>query len=259
MHSPKIDASPGGYALQFAVSVASVQGPIRGRTLEVHSCRAPYPRNLTACRRTVLTVLLAGTLCSPLFRLEAVAQSPGKFRGRVVAEWLPDGRAMKLVQAFAFTDAEGNEWVVPADVVVDGASIPRVFWSVIGGPFEGNYRDASVIHDYYCVVRTRPSAQVHRVFHHAMLAAGVKEQKAWLMYQAVSNFGPKWSIAKIDPKCSTVREDYDFDKCALNSARPPITWPTLDKGQLQDFLATVEKDADPEDITLLRRSISGLK
>jgi Protein of unknown function (DUF1353) len=39
---------------------------------------------------------------------------------------------------------------VPAGAIVGGASIPQVFWSIIGGPFEDKYREASVIHDYYC-------------------------------------------------------------------------------------------------------------
>src|SRR5712692_9140850 len=30
------------------------------------------------------------------------------------------------------------------------ASIPRAFWSVIGGPLEGQYRNASVFHDVAC-------------------------------------------------------------------------------------------------------------
>ncbi len=39
--------------------------------------------------------------------------------------------------------------------IVDGASIPRMFWSIIGGLFDEGYRDASIIHDWYCDKRLR--------------------------------------------------------------------------------------------------------
>jgi len=73
------------------------------------------------------------------------------------------------------------------------ASIPRLAWTIIGGPFEGLYRDASVIHDVACVEKSRPWLQVHRTFYLAMLASGVTTVKAKVMYAAVYHFGPRWS------------------------------------------------------------------
>jgi hypothetical protein len=67
--------------------------------------------------------------------------------GNVKAEWLPDGRSMKLLETFRYVDANGVAWAAPKDSVVDGASIPQEFWTFIGGPFEGKYRNASVCHD----------------------------------------------------------------------------------------------------------------
>jgi hypothetical protein len=64
----------------------------------------------------------------------------GYFEGRVIAEWLPDGRQMKLVEDFAYIDNASVRWDAPKGSVIDGASIPRVLWTVIGGPFEGKYR-----------------------------------------------------------------------------------------------------------------------
>ncbi|MFM8703989.1 MAG: DUF1353 domain-containing protein [Planctomycetia bacterium] len=70
----------------------------------------------------------------------------GSFEGRVVAEWHDDGREMTLVAPFAYLDPAAVRWAAPAGSVVNGASIPRAFWSVIGGPFEGRFRNASVVH-----------------------------------------------------------------------------------------------------------------
>jgi hypothetical protein len=66
----------------------------------------------------------------------------------------------------------------------------------MGGPFEGRYRDASVVHDYYCKVRTAPSDDVHEMFYQAMLANGVDSVKAGVMYYAVKWYGPRWEYLK---------------------------------------------------------------
>ncbi len=87
---------------------------------------------------------------------------------------------------------------VPAGTKVDGASIPQALWSLIGGPFEGKYRDASVIHDYYCDVRLKSWRTVHRVFYNAMRVSGVSEARAKLMYAAVFFGGPRWSDTAVD-------------------------------------------------------------
>src|SRR5215471_561969 len=99
----------------------------------------------------------------------------GRYLGRLVLEPLADGRLMRLVEPFGFLDPEQKRWPVPPGAKVDGASIPQALWSLIGGPFEGKYRDASVVHDYYCDVRTEPWRAVHKVFYNAMRASDVSE------------------------------------------------------------------------------------
>ena len=128
----------------------------------------------------------------------ASAQESG-FVGRVVVEWLEhDGadRAMRLVEPFAFRDPDGKDWLVPKGTVVDGASIPVALWSFVGSPFVGEYRRASVVHDYYCEVRTEPWQAVHRMFFHASVAAGVPTFKAKIMYGAVRKGGPRWEMVE---------------------------------------------------------------
>ena len=128
-----------------------------------------------------------------LLAFPVLANGLGKYIGDVVAKWLDDGRTMELQQDFAFVDPSGTEWISPKGSKVDGASIPRVAWTLIGGPFEGKYRNASVIHDVACQQQTRPWQVVHRVFYDAMLASGVDSTKALTMYAAVLIKGPKWS------------------------------------------------------------------
>jgi Protein of unknown function (DUF1353) len=111
---------------------------------------------------------------------------------RAVAFQSDKGQLMTLLVDIKFTDRRGVEWPVPKGTQTDGASIPRVFWSIIGGPFDGSYRDAAVVHDYYCVVRTRSWKDTHRAFYEASRASGVDEIIAKTMYAAVYYFGPRW-------------------------------------------------------------------
>src|SRR5262249_17871084 len=62
----------------------------------------------------------------------------------------------------------------------------------VGGPFEGLYRNASIVHDTECDLQVRAWRDVHRMFYNGMRAGGVGRIKAMLMYAAVYRFGPRW-------------------------------------------------------------------
>ncbi len=140
-------------------------------------------------RNTIVAILAcAAVTVTPTLAAEAQA----RFGQPARVEFSGDGRRVTLLRAFTFTDDREVVWTVPRNAVVDGASIPKPFWSLIGGPFEGFYRDASIIHDYYCERKSRPWKQVHRVFYDGMIARGVALPQAKLMYFAVYKFGPRW-------------------------------------------------------------------
>jgi len=117
----------------------------------------------------------------------------GRYVGRIVFTPLADGCLMELLEEFGSVDPAGLDWPVPARTQVDGASIPQPLWSLIGSPFTGLYRDASVVHDYYCDVRVRAWRAMHRVFYDAMITSGVSTARAKLMYAAVYYGGPRWT------------------------------------------------------------------
>ncbi len=142
------------------------------------------------------------------FTWEAKAQQGtwGKFEGTVVAEWLENGRAMKLLKDFAYGDRNDVRWVAPANSEVDGASIPQVFWSFIGGPFEGKYRNASVVHDVACQEKSRPWESVHLMFYEASRLGGVGLLHAKVMYFAVYHWGPRWETEQ--PRLLKTNDDF---------------------------------------------------
>jgi len=119
-------------------------------------------------------------------------QQEPQYFGRLAVAPLADGRTMQVLETFGFTDSNGVRWEVPPGAKTDGASIPSGLWGMIGSPFSGKYREAAVIHDYYCNNRNRPWRDTHRVFYEAMLSSGVGPFMAKLMYAAVYRFGPRW-------------------------------------------------------------------
>ena len=140
-----------------------------------------------------MIVTLCATLAILIGGSEASLAGPnyGSFKGKVIASFLPDGRNMRLEQPFGYIDPKGKHWDVPAGEQTDGASIPKALW-VMSPPFTGKYREAAVIHDYYCRRQAVSWQGTHNVFYDAMRAGGVDERTAKVMFAAVYNFGPRW-------------------------------------------------------------------
>ena len=118
----------------------------------------------------------------------------GYFNGEPVTKWNPDGRSMTLLTEFSYIDPHGVVWVAPIGSVVDGASIPRYLWSIMGGPFEGQYRKASVLHDVAYGEKKRPWQDCDRMFYYAMRCSGVNAVQAKTMFYALYRFGHHWKF-----------------------------------------------------------------
>lgn len=140
----------------------------------------------------------------------------------IEACWLHDvdeDRDMVLLNSLQFVDSRNYSWVAKKGLIIDGATIPKLFWNTIGPPYVGTYRNASVVHDAYCEdhVRTgeqawwaklhhRDSHAVHQMFYEAMRADHERYRaknnnpfarcNEWVLdviiYLTVSIFGPRW-------------------------------------------------------------------
>src|SRR5216684_8545244 len=119
----------------------------------------------------------------------------GHYSGYVEARWENDGRTMTLLSELRYTDPQGVAWIAPAGSVVDGASIPRSLWSIMGGPFEGKYRNASVLHDVAYGQHNRPWQDCDRMFYNAMRCSGVSAVEAKTMFYALCRFGHHWKFS----------------------------------------------------------------
>lgn len=150
--------------------------------------------NIRAICQALLSVVLLG--CSgqgqqPLPGVPKV-ETFGRFIGNVDLRLNDDGFNSTLLADFGYVDPRGKQWKAPKDSVVNGASIPKAFWSIIGGPLEGKYRNASVVHDVACDQRVEPWEDVHLMFYEACRCGNLDESTAKLMYWAVYHFGPRW-------------------------------------------------------------------
>ena len=148
---------------------------------------------------------------------------------------------MTLLSELRYTDPNGDVWIAPAGSKVDGASIPRSLWSFMGGPFEGKYRNASVLHDVAYEQHKRPWQDCDRMFYNAMRCSGVSAVEAKTMYYSLWRFGHHWRVpikrAKPlkPPEVADVEEQYPraipVDTADVDAARDWIRSadPSLDQ------------------------------
>ena len=94
------------------------------------------------------------------------------------------------------------KFTVPKQYRYDGATIPRLFWFVIGSKTNPKFRTPSMIHDYLCsnkYVIDFDRKFSSKVFRALLEVAGVKKWRRNLMYlcvdifQSFQDWGLNWS------------------------------------------------------------------
>jgi hypothetical protein len=93
-------------------------------------------------------------------------------------------RIFRLKAPFSYISSQGTI-TVPAGFDTDGASIPRVFWSILD-PY-GPYFEAAVIHDWLYSPHNRRfnRAQADDIFREAMYNNGLDWLRREAIYRAV--------------------------------------------------------------------------
>jgi len=109
--------------------------------------------------------------------------------GDLVLRMLPDGRQSEVVKPLIYVDKKGRRFqCIPGDVI-DGASIPRMFWRLIGAPYTGRHRRAAALHDCEYMRRRYPRKVCDRMFREVMKLDHVGRIKRNTMYRMVRLFG----------------------------------------------------------------------
>ena len=139
--------------------------------------------------------------------------SLGDFSADPQATWLVapgrpgdlDDRDMVLLREFWFKDPAGKTWRAPQGSVVNGASIPAALWSIVGSPYTGPYRRASIVHDVACDEATQEPDPIaartaaDHMFRQACRAGGCSEKYADLLYVGVC-LGKCWLVIQPGPQ-----------------------------------------------------------
>lgn len=181
----------------------------------------------------------------------------GRFLSAPKTEWVGE-RDMRLLEDFVYVDPMERPWLAPAGSLINGASIPQLFWSWIGGPFEGSYRNASIVHDVACEKMERPHHEVHRMFYDACLAGGVKKTEALRLFYAVAVFGPRWAFETREVYASTSSPD-DVDPGAQQvQVAVPVAVAAPTPADLDELEALFRSDPPtPDEIERLAEATEG--
>ena len=92
-------------------------------------------------------------------------------------------RKIKLLRRVWFL-WNGNWIFINSGFIYNGASIPKVFWFVIGEPSEQKFALASLIHDYLYMMKADRN-QADSTFRKLLDWAGVNGRRVALMFWAV--------------------------------------------------------------------------
>ena len=120
-------------------------------------------------------------------------------------QWRGDGRTMVVTFDFGFRDRAGIwHWSFRGDII-DGASIPKYGWSIVGSPYVGNHRVPAAIHDSDYVYRRNSRKVCDRGFLDSLKFCGASWEKRHFFYRMVRDFGAK-------PYNSNHHDDFAIDE-----------------------------------------------
>lgn len=96
---------------------------------------------------------------------------------------------------------DGRMVWIPAGYVCDGASIPRLFWSIVGSPFDPINVVGAWAHDYIYLTHLTDRNTADEVAFQIWRQAGMTLRKARVMWFAVNKFaGFAWKNNESDKK-----------------------------------------------------------
>ena len=95
------------------------------------------------------------------------------------------------VQLINYTECETYNFTIPANYTWDGASIPRVFWRLIGSKTDNRFLIPSLIHDVLCenhnyIENDRYFSTC--VFERLLYTSNVNGFNRWMIKHSVDNF-----------------------------------------------------------------------
>ena len=100
----------------------------------------------------------------------------------------PNKKWMQITKDWVFY-VDGKEYWIPAGYWFDGASIPSIFWMLIGSPFLPQFWAAALPHDWGYLTHVLPKSVYDELFRQFLIASRVGSFKARIMWSAVRTGG----------------------------------------------------------------------
>ncbi|MBQ9149879.1 DUF1353 domain-containing protein [bacterium] len=95
------------------------------------------------------------------------------------------------VEVFYHKKNKSYEFIIPKGYCFDGASIPRIFWRIIGPNTDNTFLVAAMVHDYLCEnhsVIDNDRYLSTLIFNDLLEVGGVCKIKRWFMKHSVDNY-----------------------------------------------------------------------
>jgi len=138
-----------------------------------------------------------------------VGKSVGKYSmfSELATKVSDNGRRRVLLKDFTYEN-DKYRITVKAGFSTDGASIPRVMWSVISSPFYGPIIYGAIVHDGLYTAMKLSRKESDELLKEMTLESGYSKVKAELVYNAVRAFGGShWSKDTTDKKDLVIIEE----------------------------------------------------
>jgi hypothetical protein len=110
-----------------------------------------------------------------------------QFNGDVILEELGNG-SWKLQDDFSYED-DYIQVTIKSNFITDGASIPKLFWSIIGNPLENDLLKPAIIHDGLYTLMQKPRLECDKLLREMLLFNGTSKVKSYFIYYVVRLFG----------------------------------------------------------------------
>jgi hypothetical protein len=158
---------------------------------------------------------------------------------------------MQVLEDFSYDDPKGRVWLAPKGSTVNGASIPEALWTLVGSPYTGDYRNASIVHDIACEEADTKAKRkaADRMYYFACRCGGCSKRQAIVQYLGVRIGAWFPLVARWQPlatKASTKTEVFLQDTAAASLIGTfyeiaADVEPTLDRITIEEVEAIAEK------------------
>jgi len=98
------------------------------------------------------------------------------------------GRDRRIAEDFTYEN-DKYKITLKRGFVTNGASIPKIFWSILSSPFDGPIIYAACVHDGLYTKRTLPRKECDKLLIEMARENGYSKIKSFLVYNAVRIFG----------------------------------------------------------------------